>query len=579
MAKKSLHFTFPWMIHYLTDDYKDKHHHVVVDSILSSILVVFLIINIGLVYWFYLFMVPVAFDVEIKPQEQIISGHEFEFEVAYENNDRRLNNTQITLEYPEGFEYQSSTLSPKEGTNNVFEFGTLPRNTKGNFYVKGILYGNVNSRQRILALSDFSFHGLNENEADTASFEITNSTFETVVEIPDKILNDEQFELTIKYVNSSPIEQKDVKVALDIPQDLEIIYSEGIEYNSETKEITIPQVNAWESNEIKLPARFSNIAGEVTQSIRISSIVTQHNQSYVQNELQELIHVLTPRIQLTTYINGAQNSLSNFDNNITYSAVIKNIGDVELKNIAVTGNLENILGKTSYLNSGGGVISGTQIKWDQNSNSNLQALGPGQSTTVSINAKIADNVRPENFQISWNASCDAQIDDLNVSTYSRSSSSASKFNSDLDFIAQAQYFSGEGEQIGYGPYPLKADETTALRVFWRVQDFSNNLSNITIQTTLPSQVEWTGLTSVSEGTAISYDPGSRVVTWHTSKLDANTHPQGANFELRITPNFAQIGQIINITNDAELTAKDSYTGNVITRYAGAVRLPDPVTKR
>ncbi|MFH1537180.1 MAG: hypothetical protein ABID45_04275, partial [Patescibacteria group bacterium] len=145
-----------------------------------------------------------------------------------------------------------------------------------------------------------------------------------------------------------------------------------------------------------------------------------------------------------------------------------------------------------------------------------------------------------------------------------------------NFTANSAYYSSEGEQIGYGPYPLEAGSATALRIFWKVQGTTNNLNNVTVQTTLPSQVEWTGMSSVSDGTAMAYDPVTRTVTWHVSDLEAFSYPKGANFEVRVYPNSGQIGQNINIINDSKLTARDSFTGIILTRYFGALRTQDPI---
>ncbi|MEA1878756.1 MAG: hypothetical protein U9N86_18080, partial [Bacteroidota bacterium] len=348
-------------------------------------------------------------------------------------------------------------------------------------------------------------------------------------------------------------------IALEIPDDLEIIPPEDQEYLAETKELVINEISAWEEGEAILSARFSAIGGEVSQTVKVVSLLSDGQESFVQTEEVKTINVLTPRLQTSSQINNTAYAIANFEDNIRFSAIVKNIGDVPLRDIAVTGNL-----------------SGEEVYWDQTTNSNLIALEPGQQTILTVDRRVAANVRPQNYSMSWQTQATAQIDDLDVTTYSQSSSSQVVFNSDLTFEADAEYYGNDGEQIGYGPYPLKAGETTAIRVFWKVSNFSNNLSNVTIQSQLPSQVEWTNFTSVSEGSAITYDPSTRKVTWHVSNLEANTHPQGANFELRITPNFQQVGQYINITHDSTLSALDSYTRQVLYRFQGPARLEKPV---
>jgi hypothetical protein len=113
-------------------------------------------------------------------------------------------------------------------------------------------------------------------------------------------------------------------------------------------------------------------------------------------------------------------------------------------------------------------------------------------------------------------------------------------------------------------------------VFWEIKDFTNDLTNLTIQTTLPSQVEWTDHSAVTEGSGMSYDPASRTVTWHTGHVTSFDHEQGASFELRVRPNSLQIGKQINVTNDTKFSARDEFTEVVLSRVVGALRTADSI---
>ena len=549
-VKMSAKIFFPWIYHYMTDRYANKHHHVVVDTIFSLIIIILILLNISLGYWFYLVRVPADVELQITVPEYVISGHEFDIKVDYFNPNKNVDDVEVKLDYPQGFNYESASIPPKEGTDNIYNLGDLSKNTQGEFEIKGRYYGDVNTRDNIIASIQYNFFNNFSKDAFFANFVVADSTLETEIEMPEKILDNEEFEITIKYKNSSPLAQEDIKLNLDIPAGLII----------DNKEIDVGTLQAWEEGEVKMAAHFDKIFGEVNNIIRVGSSVGAGGISYAQGTIVREIDVLTPRVDISTTINNSGNSVANFDDNINFSATVRNIGDAPLKNIVVTGNLEGSPGSYNYFNTGGGSVNGNQITWI------IPHLDPGQTATVGVNAQIGSGINIQNFSMGFNASATAQVDGFDITTYTpQSASSAVAFNSRLNFIAEAQYYGPEGEQLGYGPYPLEAGNVTALRVFWKIQNFTNNLKNLTVQTTLPTQVEWTGRFAVSDGTAMAYDPASRTVTWHVNNLEAFQHPQGSNFEVRVSPNWQQIGQNI-------------FTNMILTRYEGAVRTKDPISE-
>lgn len=565
VCKRGVHLTarlfFPWILHYMTDRYKDRHHHLVVDTVFSAILITLVLFNAGLGYYFYLARTPADVSLEISVPEYVISGHGFDMAVAYENPNKRVKDAEIIVDYPEGFAYESSSVAPAEGSDNVFQLGDLSPGDGGTIEISGLYYGDVGARDHVAASVSYDFFRESSKDAFQENFLVRGSTLETQVDLPDKILDDEDFEIIVKYKNSSPLAQDDVRLDLDLPAGL----------TAEGDEIGLGRLEPWQEGEVRVPAHFENVSGEASSIVRVGSSLGAGEATWAQTTLEREIKVLTPRLEVSSAVNGSGGAVANFEDGLTFSATVSNIGDAPLNNVVVTGNLDNAPGAYDYFSVPGGSVSGDVVTWV------LPRLEPGQSATVYANARVGSAVNVQNFSMGFSASATADIDDLGVNTYApASSSSRVSFNSRLTFIAEAQYYGPEHRQLGYGPYPLEAGRVTALRVFWKVQDFTNDLDNLTAQTTLPSQVEWTGRFAVSDGTAMAYDPASRTVTWHVHRLDAFTHPQGANFEVAVSPNWQQVGRRINVTNDAKLTARDSFTGAVLTRYAGAVRTKDPI---
>ncbi|GEM_PF-5410278 len=93
--------------------------------------------------------------------------------------------------------------------------------------------------------------------------------------------------------------------------------------------------------------------------------------------------------------------------------------------------------------------------------------------------------------------------------------------------SQALYFSKEGEQVGRGPWPLKAGETTQLKIFWRFILSDLEQQDIVVKAKLAPGVMWTGFVPIGSG--ITYIPEERAIRWRPGDQTALV------FEVSVTP--------------------------------------------
>src|SRR3990167_6601620 len=71
---KLSHLFFPTIIHFLTDKYHGRTHHLVVDTIYMVVTFVFIAANLGLGVWFYLYFTPAQLDVRVFTSTHVESG-------------------------------------------------------------------------------------------------------------------------------------------------------------------------------------------------------------------------------------------------------------------------------------------------------------------------------------------------------------------------------------------------------------------------------------------------------------------------------------------------------------------------
>ncbi|MFH0818643.1 MAG: hypothetical protein V1898_01480 [Patescibacteria group bacterium] len=556
-AKKTGHILFPWMVHFLTDKYQNKHHHVVVDTIFSLCIIVLIAFNIGLGYWFFLFTTPAQLNIKLDTPTFVISGSEITYYINYHNVSKDVDNVNFTLIAPSTFTYTHSNL---EKTENSYYFGELDKYKFGEAAISGEIIGRVNEWQKVSVIINYRYHGQEFSQIVSHSYQISDSSLEITTELPESILNNQEFTWYIHYKNNSNFNRDNINFILDLPDTLAIT-SAPEQYNKDDKKITLINVEPWAQGDLEFKGIFSKAVGESDTFIRVVSSFDVSDIVYAQTSYMETVEVLTPRMS----INSSAKTVAGIGEKFYYRIDCSNIGDVELTNVKVSASVAVNQEANIGLYASSGSVYENSATWI------IDSLLAGETKSVYLTISTPYNLRKQDLAISMSSSALANISDLKVLTYSNQSTANTKFNSTLDFENIARYYDNNGEQIGYGPYPLVNGEITAVSIFWNLRDFTNDLHNVTIVTTLPSQVEWTNNTAVSSGANISYNPATREVIWHTSSIPAFAGPQGANFEVRILPNNQQIGTSVNLTNSTRFSAQDAYTNSIMIRDLDALK--------
>lgn len=539
VARRTGHLLFPWAMHYLTDKYGNRHHHVVVDTMLSTAMIILLASNIALGYWFYIFLQPAELNLQINVPEYIISGSEITYNINYQNTTKNISNVNFQLIVPNGY----------SGTS-AYYLKDIKKDASGSIEMKGDIIGNVNEMQQVGVIVNYQYHGVNFTSFAYKEYKIIDTSIETTVNLPEEILNHQEFDWFVHYKNNSPVVVKNISLDINFPTSLQIIQAPE-SYQAENKQVILSELAPWQEGDLNFKGRFSQAQGEIESLITISANFGAYSQSVISGG----IDVLTPRLS----ISSSMPSAADIGDTFYYQINCQNIGDADLSNVTINVDTAGLSRAGLYFTPANGVL-------------NIDYLAAGQTKSVYLTITATASLRRENLSASVSANAFAYIVDLNVKTYAAADTSASiKFNSTLAFSSEAKYYGPSNEQLGYGPYPLKSEEMTSLRVFWNIRDITNDLNNVTLVTTLPSQAIWTGSTAVSQGADISYNPATRQVVWHTSYIPAFSGPQGASFEVLITPNFQQIGKQINVINDSKITAEDSFTHTVLTQYIGPAR--------
>ncbi len=138
------------------------------------------------------------------------------------------------------------------------------------------------------------------------------------------------------------------------------------------------------------------------------------------------------------------------------------------------------------------------------------------------------------------------------------------------FITQnSRYYTAEGDQLGRGPLPPQVGKETKYWIFTQIQNTVGSVQDITFFTTLAPGVAWTGKSSVSKGSDISFNAQTSTATWQTRSI-APYETVGIYFEVAIVPGTKSVGSIPKLITKSSVSAFNPYVNNSISTYSGAV---------
>jgi uncharacterized repeat protein (TIGR01451 family) len=263
----------------------------------------------------------------------------------------------------------------------------------------------------------------------------------------------------------------------------------------------------------------------------------------------------------------------NLGEELNYSLTFKNQSASEARGVTITMVFPSgYMDYDTLIMSPTGVRDNNTITWTEEEISGLSALDSGEGDTIDITVSIKEQL-PDGVEVtSFNNQASALItsfNDVDANIQVKSNEIVSPINSNLTWSQSSRYYNNDDIPIGSGPIPPKVGETTKLHIFWGLGSSAHAVTNLKIRGKLPANVTWTGKENVSEG-LLSYDEGSRVVTWHIETLSSGSAEVHADFEVSIKPTFDDVNKIILLMGSPTLTGLDQVTEGEIHLEGKAV---------
>ncbi len=537
-----------------------------------------------------------SLGIQISGSDEMASGQSVTLTVELDNRDRvAVNDITFRLEYPEGFHYTSATREPENDLQNVWSLPAIQSKSELSFTVTGQLLGDVGSTKEFAAFATYQpVNFSSEFETSTRwSTTITSSTIEVTIEGPTVALPDvgATYRLTVR--NSVREDLQDLEVRALLPGSFALDSTDPAPKDPKAQELvwSLPELASDTETEYQIAGKFAGDPG-TTAELTVTVGVASGSQFQLQAEKVQLVLLIDPALDFTLTVDGESGTVGVDPTAAASIALtVMNGSDSVWKDTSLTLTFTPLSGGkptdgvTLQLASLGGdraVAADHALTWTKKELSGLGELKPGDSVSVKLTMDlptaltVAGGTTNPGFSLTASAVPGSLPDlaDVDLTNFKVTSDAVIvALGTHASLVAAGRYYGPDLVQYGAGPLPPQVGSATTYRIFLRLSNTTNDVQTVSVKTTLPSHVLWTGTSQVEAGEALVFDSATRTVTWTLNKLPAGTTaaaPVVAWFDVAATPSAAHVGNALPLTGPVTLGGTDSSTDAAVSVTAAAI---------
>lgn len=503
---------------------------------------------------------------EIQGPKEVAMGATTTYTLVYGNKyDAPVKNASLSIYYPEGFVFVTSSKPASNNGNTEWKIGTLSADEEGRLTIVGKYYGSTNDQKTWRSFFNYRPNNFNSElqVITTLTAKINGNPYTLELTGSDTVAvgNDAFYTFTITKTTDS---NQPVQLTVVPPENFLITSSTPALKNNK---ITINWSNTSTPHTAKvtLKGKYKSASGAPLKGVLY--LPTSNNQLFMLTSAELATVLQKSNLEFGVAINGSTND---FDakpgDDLTITVHLKNTSGEEIKNAAIELSFDApSLKRLSALNWGGvsdkadGTIVGEQI-----TDSLRRGTITWNSKKIPALAKIkADGEITINLKLPLK---DAQDFD-----YSSLKETLIKVNSSVDYLdSKAITKSTAGSPIaitlvsdlafsGRDTVSVNGQNKEEHAVVWTLTNTFHPLKNITA--TAEVYGDTTFLTGDSSLGKAEYDPRTKKITWIIVELDQDDTEITNNFTLVInTKNPTQNTLLSKVTIEAE----DALTGKKIT---------------
>jgi len=530
--------------------------------------------------------------LDIFGPERIVSGEEVNYVVRIKNNTRViLQNAQLQFFLPAGSVTTDGSEASNQGELSVVikNVNNLPAGQELQETFKIRVLGDKDSQQKFLAKLNYrpansSMDFLNEKDFSSTIISVPLVLSFT---LPEKIVSDQILNFSLKYVNTSDATFSNSKLKIEYPAGF--VFDSALPSPSEENNIwDLSEIGNGEEGRIIIKGTISGNEGE--NKVFKAQIGMMQGEEFV--AFAQTLN--SPQISLSPLaieqeIIDLTDEQINLGQIVKYKLKYRNTTNVTIGPVVVTLKIDSRAVDFTSLSVVEGFFSSSEntIIWNSSSLPELESLSAGAEGELNFSLKIKEklpivNSADKNFTVTTLA----QIDSPNVPLALTGTSLTGK-NQLIAKVGSRLVLSMKGYYNDHllpnsGPLPPRVGQETTYTVYWQLLNISNDLTNVTVETSLFPYMRWKG-NIYPKNEDIEYNEATGKLIWRISRLAAGTGlllpVKQVAFQVGFMPSLGQVGDRAVIVKEVLASGKDNFTEKNISVTALGLKsdMPDDST--
>ncbi|MCF7835828.1 MAG: hypothetical protein K9M15_01775 [Candidatus Marinimicrobia bacterium] len=558
---------------------KKSHKSLIFWGIASFFL--FVLVVAGVVFYFLNFGIggnvisSKKIDIEIEGPLTVNSGEDVKWRVTIVNNNEvSLELSDLIIEYPEG----TLMLESEPVSSERRSVGAIFPGEKKTEEVHIAILGNENEQKEIEFTLEYRLEKSNAifSKTEKQIIKLARSPVGISLNMPDEIESGQIAKIGLEYVSNSELVLENVYLKMEYPPGFNL--KESSLAPEENDNIwKVGDIEPGEKNSLEITGLLEGV--DMTElGFRAFVGMLDKNGEFVSFEsASDSIFLKKPFVNFSFLINEQSLEVLPYSTKqVRISVFWKNNLPTEIRNnnIKVILKSEAIDFKTLTVNKGYYKSYDDSITWNSSSFPELASIAPGKSGSATFSFELKDSflvqsARDKNFVFT----IEGEMSGTRVSEGGQSilvksvSSKEVKLTSEVNFsaslLSSSEYFSNTG------PIPPQVGKETKYTVVWSISNFYNDLSGVSVRSSLPSYVKWLGVVSPS-GEDIAYKQDTGELIWNVGGVSAGSgllnQAKTVAFQIAFLPSVSQEGSSPVLIPRMSLGGIDSFTGTAVEDY-------------
>lgn len=553
------------------------------------------LVALGLIIWF--FIGRGSFDstkvsLSIYGQDRLVSGEETNYVVSFKNStSASLKNATLEFFYSDASLPLDQSAQKQNGLSvSTKNLGDIAAGQAGQAEFNARVMGEKDSQQKFSAKLTYQLGSTSTSYNNSADFTSVVISVPLVLnfDLPDKLVSGQTLNFTLKYLNTSDTSFNDSQIQVNYPDGF--VFDSAYPTPSSGDNVwSLPEIGSQEEGSIIIKGTLNGNEGE--SKVFNAKIGVQQGDTflaYASTLASPMISVSPLTIQQALI--GLDKLVADLGQTLRYQVNYSNTTNVTISPVVISVKIDSQAVDLSSVSSLSGFFdssSGTLI-WNASTLPALNSLAAGQTGEVEYTLRLKDKLPVNSFaDKNFTILNTAQIDSPNVpislvgTQLKGTNQLAVKVNSRLVLNVNGYYY--DNLIANFGPLPPRVGQTTTYTIYLRLLNISNDLSDVSVEATLPPYVQWVGRTYPTSGEDIKYDSATGKLVWHLDSLSAATGVllpvKQIAFQVALVPSVSQVGNVVDVIKDAAVSGTDTFTGAQVASSPQTLKsdMPDDQT--